>query len=368
MSIASNIANIKEQLPEGVTLCAVSKYHPIEALQEAYDAGQRIFGESREQELCQKYESLPKDIEWHFIGHLQTNKVKYIAPFVNVIQSVDSERLLDEINKQAVKNNRTIDVLLQIHVAQEETKSGFDAFELEELLSKTNIAERWPNVRLTGMMTMASLTHDEHQIAREFRSLMLCYNTLLNEPLKANGITKEQFKTLSFGMSDDYHIAIQCGSNMVRIGSSIFGARQYQKSTIMTIKINNTEELPQAAHDFIANMGDNTVFAFYGEMGAGKTTFIKAICDVLGVEDEVNSPTFAIVNEYRSATAELIYHFDCMRIKEIEEALDFGFEDYMECGALCFIEWPEMVEELLPGDVVKVKISVAEDGSRTVEF
>lgn len=136
----------------------------------------------------------------------------------------------------------------------------------------------------------------------------------------------------------------------------------------MTIKINNTEELPQAAHDFIANMGDNTVFAFYGEMGAGKTTFIKAICEVLGVEDEVNSPTFAIVNEYRSATAELIYHFDCMRIKEIEEALDFGFEDYMECGALCFIEWPEMVEELLPGDVVKVKITVAEDGSRTVEF
>lgn len=136
----------------------------------------------------------------------------------------------------------------------------------------------------------------------------------------------------------------------------------------MTIKINNSEELPQAAHDFIANMGDNTVFAFYGEMGAGKTTFIKAICEVLGVEDEVNSPTFAIVNEYRSATAELIYHFDCMRIKEIEEALDFGFEDYMECGALCFIEWPEMVEELLPGDVVKVKITVAEDGSRTVEF
>lgn len=136
----------------------------------------------------------------------------------------------------------------------------------------------------------------------------------------------------------------------------------------MTITINNIEGLPQAAHDFIANMGDNTVFAFYGEMGAGKTTFIKAICDVLGVEDEVNSPTFAIVNEYRSATAELIYHFDCMRIKEIEEALDFGFEDYMECGALCFIEWPEMVEELLPGDAVKVKISVAEDGTRTIEF
>ena len=136
----------------------------------------------------------------------------------------------------------------------------------------------------------------------------------------------------------------------------------------MEIKINNIEELPQAAHDFIANMGDNTVFAFYGEMGAGKTTFIKAVCDVLGVEDEVNSHTFAIVNEYRSATAELIYHFDCMRIKEIEEALDFGFEDYMECGALCFIEWPEKVEELLPGDVVKVQINVAEDGSRTLIF
>ena len=136
----------------------------------------------------------------------------------------------------------------------------------------------------------------------------------------------------------------------------------------MEIKINSIEDLPKAAHDFIANMGDNTVFAFYGEMGAGKTTFIKAVCDALGVEDEVNSPTFAIVNEYRSATAELIYHFDCMRIKEIDEALDFGFEDYMECGALCFIEWPEKVEELLPGDVVKVKINVTEDGSRTLIF
>ncbi|MCF0179495.1 MAG: alanine racemase, partial [Bacteroidales bacterium] len=128
MSIAQNIQNIKATLPDNVRLCAVSKYHPIEALKEAYDAGQRIFGESREQELCQKYEALPKDIEWHFIGHLQTNKVKYIAPFVSLIQSVDSERLLDEINKQAIKNNRTIDVLLQIHVAQEDTKTGFDPF------------------------------------------------------------------------------------------------------------------------------------------------------------------------------------------------------------------------------------------------
>lgn len=136
----------------------------------------------------------------------------------------------------------------------------------------------------------------------------------------------------------------------------------------MLIQIPNTEALPQAAHDFIAAMGDNTVFAFRGEMGAGKTTFIKAVCDVLGVEDEVNSPTFAIVNEYRSATAELIYHFDCYRIKELEEALDFGFEDYMESGALCFIEWPENVEELLPGDVVNVRIQVNDDGSRTLSL
>ena len=136
----------------------------------------------------------------------------------------------------------------------------------------------------------------------------------------------------------------------------------------MKIEIKNVEALPEAAREFIANMGDNTVFAFRGEMGAGKTTFIKAVCDVLGVEDEVNSPTFAIVNEYRSATAELIYHFDCYRIKKLEEALDFGFEDYMDSGALCFIEWPENVEELLPGDVVNVNITVHEDGSRMLSI
>ena len=136
----------------------------------------------------------------------------------------------------------------------------------------------------------------------------------------------------------------------------------------MKISIPNVEALPQAAHDFIAAMDDRTVFAFRGEMGAGKTTFIKAICDVLGVEDEVNSPTFAIVNEYRSATAELIYHFDCYRIKTLEEAMDFGFEDYMESSALCFIEWPENVEDLLPGDVVNVHITVNEDESRTMEW
>lgn len=227
MGIAQNIIDIKKELPEGVTLCAVSKYHPIEALQEAYDAGQRIFGESREQEVKMKWEALPKDIEWHFIGHLQTNKVKYIVPFVSVIQSVDSERLLDEIQKQALKNNRIIDVLLQVHIAQEESKSGFGTNELEQLLSSVNISERWPNVRLTGMMAMASFTDNETQIANEFKSFMLCYHTLLNGPLSAQGITAEQFKTLSFGMSDDYHIAIAEGSNMIRVGSKIFGARQY---------------------------------------------------------------------------------------------------------------------------------------------
>lgn len=227
MGIAQNIIDIKKELPEGVTLCAVSKYHPTEALQEAYDAGQRIFGESREQEAKMKWEALPKDIEWHFIGHLQTNKVKYIAPFVSLIQSVDSERLLDEIQKQALKNNRIIDVLLQVHIAQEVSKSGFGTNELEQLLSSANISERWPNVRLTGMMAMASFTDNETQIANEFKSFMLCYHTLLNGPLSAQGITAEQFKTLSFGMSDDYHIAIAEGSNMIRVGSKIFGARQY---------------------------------------------------------------------------------------------------------------------------------------------
>lgn len=136
----------------------------------------------------------------------------------------------------------------------------------------------------------------------------------------------------------------------------------------MQIKITSLEELPQAARQFVGNIGERRVFAFYGEMGAGKTTFIKAICDVLGVEDEVNSPTFAIVNEYRTANDEQIFHFDCMRLRKIEEALDFGFEDYMESGKLCLIEWPEIVEQLLPLDAVNVKISVADDGSRIIEL
>ena len=227
MQVADRIQEVRRELPEGVTLCAVSKYHPIEAVKEAYEAGQRIFGESREQELRLKWEALPKDIEWHFIGHLQTNKVKYIAPFVSLIQSVDSERLLDEIQKQAAKNSRVIDVLLEVHIAQEESKSGFNPDELTDLLASVNIGQRWPNVNLKGIMAMATFTEDENQIRNEFHRLMTCYRQLLDGPLAQQGITAEQFAIRSFGMSEDYKIAVAEGSNMVRIGSHIFGEREY---------------------------------------------------------------------------------------------------------------------------------------------
>lgn len=227
MQVADRIQEVRRELPEGVTLCAVSKYHPIEAVKEAYEAGQRIFGESREQELRLKWEALPKDIEWHFIGHLQTNKVKYIAPFVSLIQSVDSERLLDEIQKQAAKNSRVIDVLLEVHIAQEESKSGFNSDELTDLLASVNIGQRWPNVNLKGIMAMATFTDDENQIRNEFHRLMTCYRQLLDGPLAQQGITAEQFAIRSFGMSEDYKIAVAEGSNMVRIGSHIFGEREY---------------------------------------------------------------------------------------------------------------------------------------------
>ena len=227
MQVADRIQEVRRELPEGVTLCAVSKYHPIEAVKEAYEAGQRIFGESREQEVRLKWEALPKDIEWHFIGHLQTNKVKYIAPFVSLIQSVDSERLLDEIQKQAAKNSRTIDVLLEVHIAQEDSKSGFNPDELTDLLASVNIGQRWPNVNLKGIMAMATFTDDENQIRNEFHRLMTCYRQLLDGPLAQQGITAEQFAIRSFGMSEDYKIAVAEGSNMVRIGSHIFGEREF---------------------------------------------------------------------------------------------------------------------------------------------
>lgn len=229
---------VRASIPKGVTLVAVSKFHPVEALQEAYDAGQRIFGESRENEFKAKVAVLPNDIEWHFIGHLQSNKVKYIAPFTTLIHSIDSEKLLDEVEKQAVrwhdervarlgKKGENVEVLLQLHVAQEETKAGFAPEELEELLTHTNVAERWPHVRLRGLMGMASFVDDPEQWRREFRQIVACQKRLLEGPLQAQGITADQFDILSFGMSEDYLVAIEEGANMVRVGSKIFGARQY---------------------------------------------------------------------------------------------------------------------------------------------
>lgn len=240
--VAENLKRVQATIPAGVQLVAVSKYHPVEALQEAYDAGQRVFGESRENELKLKVEALPKDIEWHFIGHLQTNKVKYLAPCVSLIHSIDTERLLDEVEKQAVRfaderkkrfaecpelSDGRIPVLLQLHVAQEETKSGFSPDELIALLSNVKIAERWPHVKLCGLMGMASFVDNEEQWRQEFRQITSCYRALLDGPLASQGITAEQFATLSFGMSHDYQIAIEEGANMVRVGTAIFGERQY---------------------------------------------------------------------------------------------------------------------------------------------
>lgn len=234
--VKENLSQVRASIPQGVTLVAVSKFHPVEALQEAYDAGQRVFGESRENEFKAKVAVLPDDIEWHFIGHLQTNKVKYIAPYVNLIQSIDTERLLDEVEKQAIRfssermakfGDSSIDVLLQLHVAQEETKSGFTPDELLALLGSVNIGERWPHVRLHGLMGMASFVEDEEQWRKEFRQIVACQKALLEGPLKAQGISPEQFNILSFGMSEDYKVAIEEGSNMVRVGTSIFGPRQY---------------------------------------------------------------------------------------------------------------------------------------------
>lgn len=234
--IKENLAAIHTTIPSDVTLVAVSKFHPAEMLQEAYDAGQRIFGESRENELRQKDEVLPHDIEWHFIGHLQTNKVKYIIPMVKLIHSADSERLLDEIQKQAVRfatqreerfGTDMVDVLLQLHVAQEESKTGFSPSELIELMSNSDIATRWPNIQFKGLMGMASFVDDAAQWRSEFKSITACHKALLEGPLKAQGITPEQFSILSFGMSSDYKVAIEEGANMVRVGTSIFGTRTY---------------------------------------------------------------------------------------------------------------------------------------------
>lgn len=218
-TVADNLAHIRAALPAGVTLVAVSKFHPTEVLMEAYHAGQRIFGESRPQELTTKYKELPKDIEWHMIGHLQTNKVKYIVPFVSLIHSVDSMKLAEAINKEAEKCRRTVDVLLQVHIAQEETKFGWDAGELEHFLQNGELTAL-KNIRIRGVMGMASLTDDTAQVRREFAGLHHVFVTFKEKYLP-------EMDVLSMGMSGDYPLAIEEGATMVRVGSSIFGARQY---------------------------------------------------------------------------------------------------------------------------------------------
>ena len=221
MNIAKNLEKIKQSLPGEVTLVAVSKTYPAETVLEAYRAGQRVFGENKVQELVPKYQQLPKDIEWHLIGHLQSNKVKYIAPFVHLIHSVDSLKLLTEIDKQAGRAGRIIDVLLQIHIATEETKFGFSPEEAESILRSEDLRQM-KQIRICGLMGMASLTDDETQIRKEFSSLKTLFDRMSRST--SGNIS---FTILSMGMSSDYRIAIECGSNMIRIGSSIFGSRNY---------------------------------------------------------------------------------------------------------------------------------------------
>jgi pyridoxal phosphate enzyme (YggS family) len=228
MSIAQNLLKIKSTLPSTVTLVAVSKTKPIPDLMEVYDAGQRIFGENKIQEMAEKWEAMPKDIEWHMIGHVQTNKVKFMAPFVSLIHGVDSLKLLEEINKQAKKNNRIIDCLLQIYIAEEETKFGLDEEELNEILTSTTFQEM-KNIRIVGLMGMATFTDNKEQIKKEFTHLKSIFDKLQPLNCSANSLSLGskncQLNTISMGMSGDYQLAIECGSTMVRIGSSIFGGR-----------------------------------------------------------------------------------------------------------------------------------------------
>lgn len=220
--IAQNLNEVRSTLAEGVTLVAVSKYKPLEDLQQAYAAGQRVFGESHVQELVAKHEAMPEDVEWHFIGHLQTNKVKYIAPFISLIHAVDTPKLLREINRQGEKAGRSIPCLLQLHVAQEETKFGFSQEELIAFLAEGEW-KTMTNMRICGLMCMASNTDDEAQIAGEFRSVRQLFDRVRSEYFA----DAQDFNTLSMGMSGDYLIA-QCeGSTMVRVGSMIFGSRNY---------------------------------------------------------------------------------------------------------------------------------------------
>lgn len=222
MNIKEIINEIKSELPQSTRLVAVSKFHPAEAISEAYDGGQRIFGESKVQELEEKYKVLPKDIEWHFIGHLQTNKVKYIAPYISMIHAVDSYKLLCEINKQAQKANRVIKCLLEIHIAKEESKYGFSFDSCRQMLE----SEDWKgleNVSVCGVMGMATFTDDDAEIRNEFKSLHAFFTELKNSYFSND----DNFREISMGMSDDYPIAVEEGSTMIRVGSKIFGVRNY---------------------------------------------------------------------------------------------------------------------------------------------
>ena len=219
MSIQENLHEIKSQLPENVTLVAVSKTKPVSVLMEAYNAGQRIFGENKIQEMTDKWQEMPKDIQWHMIGHVQTNKVKFMAEYVSLIHGVDSLKLLEEINKQAKKHNRTIDCLLQMHIAEEETKFGLDEIELDKILEMLKQVQ-YKNIKIVGLMGMATFTDNQNQIKKEFQNLKAIFDKV--SQLKTANC---QLNTLSMGMSGDYKLAIECGSTMVRIGSSIFGSR-----------------------------------------------------------------------------------------------------------------------------------------------
>ncbi len=221
-NIAGHISSIKASLPDSVTLVAVSKFHPVDVVMKAYEAGQRVFGESRATELKQKALAMPSDIEWHFIGHLQTNKVRMIIPYVSLIQSIDSERLLRLVSDEAVRAGRVVDVLLQVHVAKEETKFGFTPEELIDFASKWD-RNSTPGVRVRGVMGMASNVDDDNRIRRDFLDIADAFKALADGPMADAGA----FDTISMGMSHDYLMAVECGSNMVRIGTTIFGEREY---------------------------------------------------------------------------------------------------------------------------------------------
>ena len=230
MSIKDNLLKIKSTIPSKVTLIAVSKTKPVSDLMEAYNAGQRVFGENKIQEMTQKWEQMPKDIQWHMIGHVQTNKVKYMAEYVNLIHGVDSLKLLQEINKQAAKHNRVIDCLLQIHIAEEESKFGLDENELEEILhfvqtrgnaEQSGANDKLKNIKIVGLMGMATFTDNQSQIKKEFLNLKSTF-----DKINSLSIFNYRLSIISMGMSGDYKLAIECGSTMVRIGSSIFGNRK----------------------------------------------------------------------------------------------------------------------------------------------